>query len=89
MNCWGFGADFFPGLDSEIKAFFTARSQELSAEFYLPSAVSGLVTRELLTVQVLPTASEWFGVTYREDKPRVSAAIAALVARGTYPETLF
>ena len=89
MKCWGFGADFFPGLDSEIKAFFTARSQELSAEFYLPSAVSGLVTRELLTVQVLPTASEWFGVTYREDKPRVSAAIAALVARGTYPETLF
>jgi hypothetical protein len=28
-------------------------------------------------------------VTYREDKPRVQAALADLVARGEYPARLF
>ena len=39
--------------------------------------------------KVLPTDSSWFGVTYREDKPHVVAAIAKLVADGEYPERLF
>jgi hypothetical protein len=39
-------------------------------------------------VQVLPTSATWFGVTYREDKPRVQAALAALVAAGDYPSPL-
>jgi hypothetical protein len=28
-------------------------------------------------------------VTFREDKPRVTAAIAELVSRGVYPENLW
>ena len=40
-------------------------------------------------MKVLPTTASWFGVTYREDKPRVQAALAALVAAGEYPPRLF
>ena len=40
-------------------------------------------------VAVLPTESRWFGVTYREDKPVVTDAIAKLVAAGEYPAKLF
>jgi hypothetical protein len=40
------------------------------------------------TVRVLPTDSDWFGVTYREDKPRVVESIARLVSRGAYPAKL-
>ena len=36
-----------------------------------------------------PTTRAWFGVTYREDKPRIEAAIAGLIARGLYPAKLF
>lgn len=61
----------------------------LKAEFYLPAAVSEQIARGQATVRVLPTASAWFGVTYREDKPRVTAAIASLVAAGKYPARLF
>ena len=39
--------------------------------------------------RVLPTESRWFGVTYREDKPKVEAAVRALVDSGEYPATLF
>jgi hypothetical protein len=40
-------------------------------------------------VEVIPSADEWFGITYLEDKPRVTASIAALIARGAYPARLF
>ena len=41
------------------------------------------------TVEVLPTESAWFGATYREDKPFVTAAIRRLVDAGEYPSNLF
>jgi hypothetical protein len=40
------------------------------------------------TVRVLPTTADWFGVTYREDRPRVVESIARLVAAGIYPPSL-
>jgi hypothetical protein len=38
-----------------------------------------MIARGEAAVRVLPTESAWFGVTYREDKPRVEASIAELV----------
>ena len=33
--------------------------------------------------------AQWYGVTYREDKPFVTAEIGKLVAAGEYPQSLF
>jgi NDP-sugar pyrophosphorylase family protein len=89
MNCWGFSPRLFAGLDAQFCAFLAARTGEPKAEFYLPAAVSALIARGEAEVRVLPTASAWFGVTYREDKPRVMAAILERVRAGSYPERLF
>ena len=43
----------------------------------------------LARVQVLPCEETWYGVTYREDLPRVQAAVADMKAKGIYPETLW
>ncbi|MCX6953183.1 MAG: hypothetical protein NTV51_13605 [Verrucomicrobia bacterium] len=56
---------------------------------YLPGSVSTMIARGETTVRVLPTDSAWFGVTYREDKPRVQAVLAELEAVGMYLMTLF
>ena len=40
-------------------------------------------------VRVLETRDRWFGVTYREDKESVTAAIRGLIEKGVYPEKLF
>ena len=40
-------------------------------------------------VRVRPTSGSWFGVTYRDDKPRVQEAILSLVRAGAYPERLW
>ena len=89
MSCWGFTPAVLTRLDEQSWEFLTTRGAERKAEFCLPSAVAGMVARAEATVRVLPTTSTWFGVTYREDKPRVQAAIADLVARGLYPARLF
>jgi len=89
MNCWGFTPALLAGLDTQFREFLAGRGAEPKAEFYLPAAVSTMVARGEATVRVLPTESAWFGVTYREDKPRVEAAIAELVRAGRYPARLW
>ena len=89
MNCWGFTPALFAGLGGQFQEFLRARRGEPKAEFYLPAVVSEMITRGEATARVLPTENAWFGVTYREDKPRVQEAIAALVRAGSYPEKLW
>jgi NDP-sugar pyrophosphorylase family protein len=89
MNCFGFTPAVFPALDAQLREFLAARGGELKSEFYLPAAVSTMIAQGAATVEVLPTADSWFGVTNRADKPRVEAALAALVKAGVYPSRLF
>ena len=89
MNCWAFQATFWEALDRQWVSFVEARLAEPKAEFYLPASVSNEINAGALTVRVRPTTSSWFGVTYREDKPKVEATLAAMVDRGEYPASLF
>lgn len=92
MNCWGFTPALFPSLETLLRAFLTAIHEKRlpeQAEFYLPAAVSAAIGRGEAHVQVIPTTSAWFGVTFREDKSRVQTALAKLVAAGVYPAQLF
>lgn len=91
MNCWGFTPDIFGHLETELRSFYEAAvsANPLKCEFYLPFAVQAQMEAGLCEVSVYPTESVWQGVTYHEDKPRVKAAIGALVAAGEYPADLW
>jgi NDP-sugar pyrophosphorylase family protein len=89
MNCWGFTPALFPALEALLREFLAAHGDDPKSEFYLPEAVGSLVAREEASVNVLSTRASWFGMTHREDKPRVAADIAELVRRGEYPAKLF
>lgn len=89
MNCWGFTPRLFDGLDEQFVEFLRSSGGDPRAEFYLPAAVSEIIRRGKAVVHVLPTDSTWFGVTYREDKTRVTSAIAELVRAGSYPAKLY
>ncbi len=89
LNCWGFTPPIFSALENQLADFLREKSSDLKAEFYIPSVVANMIARGEGTVSVLPTTANWFGVTYREDKPRVEAALRDLVERGEYPERLW
>jgi NDP-sugar pyrophosphorylase family protein len=89
MNFWGFTPFVFDGLDAGFRAFLAAGGSDPKAEFYLPAAISDLISKGAAAVDVMPSADAWFGITYREDRPHVAAAIKALVSAGVYPARLF
>ena len=91
MNMWGFGPDFpdraaegFPGfLD------LTMKENPLKGEYFLPMVVEQLLEERAVSVKVLPSADQWYGVTYAADKPMVVAALRAMTAEGKYPDGLW
>jgi hypothetical protein len=89
MNMMGFTPSLFGYCRTYFEDFLRQRGSELTPEFYLPLLVNALVGEGLVRVKVLPSAANWFGVTYLEDKPLVVEKIAALVASGTYPSHLW
>jgi hypothetical protein len=84
MNFWAFTPAVFPLLEKELLLFLRTNSDSEKAECYLPSAIASMVKENLAKVAVLETTSDWFGVTYREDRDRVVRSIASLVRDGAY-----
>ena len=88
MNMWGFAPSIFPALRREFEDFLRAAGDNPKAECYLPSVVDAERAAGRLTVRVLTSSAQWFGMTYQQDAPRVAESLRALHASGTYPETL-
>jgi UTP-glucose-1-phosphate uridylyltransferase len=89
MNYWGFTPQIFPQLRKVFQRFLEKNSKEMKAESYVPMAVGELVSDGEARVKVLQSRDPWFGVTYREDRPRVVDSIRALVDSGKYPNPLW
>ena len=92
MNCWGLGAETIGMLDADFDIFMANlknAADPCKAESLLPSSIDTFVKAGKVDVTVYPTESEWYGVTYKEDKPWVVNAIQALLDAGEYPEHLW
>jgi UTP-glucose-1-phosphate uridylyltransferase len=89
LNLWGFTPSIFEHLRRELVSFLKQHGQDEKAEFFIPTVVNTLVSRGEARLRVLRTPDSWFGVTYREDRPRVTQSVRELIRRGDYPERLW
>ena len=91
MNLWGFTPSFLWEAEARFPAFLDQVLAEdpQKGEYFLPSVVTQLLEEKRARVKVLRSTDKWYGVTYREDKPQVVAAIAAMTQSGLYPERLW
>ena len=91
MNMWGFTRSFLDEALSRFPAFLdkTLAENPEKGEYFLPTVVSQLIDEGKARVKVLRSEDKWYGVTYREDKPTVTAAIAEKTAAGLYPDNLW
>ena len=48
-----------------------------------------MIVSAKMNVRVIQTNDNWFGVTYKEDKPMAVAAINQHIAAGVYPVKLW
>ena len=91
MNMFGFTPDYFTHSNRLFVEFLSKEENmtNLKSEFFIPMAVNSLIGSGVATMKVLTCDSQWFGVTYKEDKPEVVAKINTLIAKGEYPAKLW
>lgn len=89
MNCWAFMPGFFDYLQTGFVSFLEKAGKEMKSEYFFPFEVSDQLKSENITVKVLDSDADWFGVTYPEDKPEVQAKLNGLIERGDYPNDLW
>ena len=89
MNFWGFTPAVFKQSEPMFKRFVDANEHNPKAEFFIPLVADELIKSGEAAFKVIPTASKWFGVTYKEDKPIVQKSISDLIENGTYPANLW
>lgn len=91
MNMWGFSESILGELQSRFSVFLeeNLKKNPLKCEYFLPFVVDELLKEGRATVAVEKSQDKWFGVTYKEDKPMVMAAIQNLKDQGVYPAHLW
>ncbi len=88
MNFWAFHPAFFNYTLKVFREFLQQNIHDPKAEFFIPIVADRFI-KEGGTIEVIPTASEWFGVTYKEDAPAVERSLHSLVAKKEYPKRLW
>lgn len=91
MNFFGFPRAFLSRLEEEFALFLEMNlaKDPQKCEYLLPDIVGAHTKKLGVTVRAIPVEDRWFGVTNREDKPLVVAALQELVDRGIYPAPLW
>ena len=91
MNLWGFSESIMKEIKNGMQSFLTEglATNPLKCEYFIPSVVNRLLIEKKATVEVLTTKNQWYGVTYKEDKPVVMRAIQGMKDKGIYPQRLW
>lgn len=89
MNFWGFDPSVFAYTEKIFGEFLQEQGANPKAEFFIPIIGDKLIRDGKGNIRVIPTSSQWFGVTYKEDAPGVQASLNALIAKGEYPSNLW
>ena len=91
MNMWGFHRSYLDEALARFPAFLDKAKVEnpLKGEYFLPAVVSQLLLENKARVKVLSSHDKWYGVTYKEDKPVVVAALKKMREDGLYPMNLW
>lgn len=91
MNLWGFQHSLMQEINDTFAEYLRANLpiNPLKCEYFLPIIPNKLIQEKRASIRVLPTNEKWYGVTYKEDKEPVMAALKAMRDAGKYPENLW
>ncbi len=89
MNMFGFTPSVFRHIEEGFTGFLGRSVDDPTAEYYIPDVVDALISEDRATMNVLRSEEQWFGVTYREDKPVVEQELLRRAENGEYPRPLW
>ncbi len=89
MNFWCFDLSVFSYIQELFHQFLRENINNPKAEFFIPIVGDAFIKEKGGIIKVIPTSSQWFGITYKEDAPGVRQTIRQLIEKGVYPESLW
>ena len=89
MNFWLCRSNFFKYLEDYISDEIKNLDDIAKSEIYLPFAAQQLLTKNIISIDAIDSDSEWFGVTYQEDKDNSVERLNSYSEQGIYPTPLW
>jgi NDP-sugar pyrophosphorylase family protein len=89
MNFWCFDPSVFSFIEKIFLEFLAENIDNPKAEFFIPIIGDRFITEKRGAIKVIPTSSQWFGVTYKEDAQGVQQSLNRLIHSGEYPIKLW
>lgn len=89
MNFFCFAPSYIDMCEEQFSKFLDENINNPKAEFLIPRMADYFIKSGKGVIDVIPTTSKWFGVTYKEDAPVVQKSIDELVNNGSYPSNLW
>jgi choline kinase len=93
MNFWGFPQTILPEFKKYFNEFLIIFAGDIAghikSECYIPRAADQFIKQGITKIKALNSDSDWFGVTYREDREAAVKKLAELTQTGVYPPSLW
>ncbi len=89
MNFWICNTSIFNYIETYFSSFLQIPENLEKSEIYLPFVAQEMMANGLIDIDVISTDSEWFGVTYYEDKAEAVSTLQALTDQKQYPTPLW
>lgn len=90
MNMLLFDTTLFSLLEEKMDEFLENNKDNLEkCEFLIPIVLNEYIEEKRGNVEVVETSATWYGITYKEDKEIVVAALKNMVEEKEYPNNLW
>ncbi len=89
MNFWCFDVSVFDLSEKLFESFLETSMENPKSEFFIPIVADNFIKNENGQIKVIPTSSQWFGVTYKEDADGVQECLNKLIESNEYPQNLW
>lgn len=89
MNFWICNPSIFTYIEDYFTTFLKEAANHEKSEIYLPFVAQEMMTEGLITIKVLEANSDWFGVTYYDDKVNAVTTLDELTKNGGYPSPVW
>jgi UTP-glucose-1-phosphate uridylyltransferase len=89
MNFWICNASIFDYIETYFKNFLGVPENLEKSEIYLPFVAQEMMVSGLININVIDSKSDWFGVTYYEDKTEAVNTLKTLTEQNQYPSPIW
>jgi hypothetical protein len=89
MNFWILSSLVFELIEKDLRIFVHSDEAVGKGELYIPKQVQQWIGSSRIKVRLTGAGSDWFGVTYANDKEKALQRLAEKSMRNIYPTPLW